>query len=77
MANLKEIKNQMLEYSENNPEYSKRALIMDTFDNVVKSYENRSCFNCDNYGNQFDCAIKHMHHIYPDSFWCNYYEELL
>lgn len=77
MENLKEIKNQMLEYSENNPDYSKRALILDTVDSVVKSYESRNCFNCDNYGNQFDCAIKYIHHIVPDTFCCNKWEELL
>lgn len=45
--------------------------------NDYYDFENRSCFNCDNYGNQFDCAIKYIHHIVPDTFCCNKWEELL
>lgn len=45
--------------------------------NDYYDFENRSCFNCDKYGNKDDCIIKYVHHIDPSSFSCNEWEELL
>lgn len=76
MTHIEEVLNEMLNFSENNKNYSKRALIKDTFDNVVKSYESRNCFNCDKYANQDDCIIKCVQHIDASCFSCNKWQEV-
>lgn len=84
MTHLEEIKKEMLEYAKNNPKYSKRALILDMFDNILKSFESRNCLNCDKFGNQTNCIIKQVNglsnllikDLKPSEFSCNSWDEL-